>query len=275
MADENSVADQLDKIGKMQTQGFSFEDAKNAVEKGIGLVQQVTGDGSGGSNGSGGSSTSTSQQGLTQGCTVASVASELALGMRNPDGSITAKGREAGAPENCPADVLQKGLAEYRKNEGGGSEPMASPSMPPNPNNGASESPPVQATGLPMIPDEATRNLPASFDINLPKGWIGWLGGVAKMLVNKLGQSGANASWSALGALLGRRVSEHAVDEKKVPLLIEELPDWYQKPIKQWQAGFDYPMGCSDRQENVFLAMVIATSSYDMETGTQSKCIDV
>lgn len=271
-----SVADQLEEIGRLQTQGFSWDEAAEKVSKGaefVGSLVDSFGGGSGGS--SGGGQTETSRQGLESNCSVAQVASEISLGLRNPDGSLTAKGREQGAPENCPPSILQQGIAEYQRKEGSGSS-SSQPSPPPAPNRSAESAgsrAPAQIEGLPAIPDEAQRNLPAGFDIQLPDGWTGWLGALGRLLVGKLGQEGAQSAWSVLGALLGRRVSEYSVDSKKVPLLLNELPDWMRKPLEQWQAGFDAPIGCTKKQENLFLALIVATSSYDIKTDTVSKCM--
>jgi len=223
-------------------------------------------------------------------CGPEQVALEIEMGLRDKSGAVTRKGQTEGVPTDCSSQVLRQGVQMYQQrspNAGGsaGAQSGGGRAAPP-PAPGGNVQPAAGGAGgrasqaQPPSPPTATSanmggvaaELPANLDTSLPGQWTGYAVKLAKYLVGTLGESGANQVLATLAGALGRRLNP----ETKSPMCFEELadtlpPEW-QSAIRLWQCGADGPMGLRSEGEDLFFALELATSGYDLKSQTTTKC---
>lgn len=203
-------------------------------------------------------------------CGPSQVALEIELGLRDQSGRITQKGQAEGVP-TCPASVRQQGVRLYQQNQGGGAAGGAAPvSGPPEPPQGQPQAGPQ---GAPTAPQSASTELPASLDVGISSKMVQYAANLGKWLVSKLGQGGAQQFLSALAGVLGRRVNPETMPDMCFSELVDTLPEEHQKAVRLWQCGAEQPYGLSDEGQRLFFALQLATSSYDMQSGTTCGCV--
>ena len=120
------------------------------------------------------------------------------------------------------------------------------------------------------LPIQRGRELPSTLTATVPENWKKFAISAAQKLMSSLGWSGSQKVLSVLSAALGRRINhDQSFEPKAAKILARSLPDEWLEMIRLWQLGFDSPLTAeTQEQRDLFLALEIATSSYDVETDT-------
>jgi len=261
---------------------FDAEDAENlanTAEAVGGMFAGQSGSSSGSTSGSSSGSSSTATGALTDTgtCTPQTVAVEIGAGMRSPrTGERNESGKAEGLPK-CDETTRRRGVEMYEARNNNAPSSLGDAGGPPAPPPSNTAGSGGSASGGDMIayPDGSglpAAELPSTLDLDLPSGWVGWVVGIGKFLVRKLGKGGANSALAALAGTLGRRINENSIPPAMADRLIDELPEPWQDVIAMWQAGVDQPYGASKEGQRLWLALQIATSSFDLQTQTHCKC---
>lgn len=225
-------------------------------------------------------------------CGPEQVALEIEMGLRDESGRVTEKGAKQGVPTDCSRQVIRRGVQMYQQrspNAGGGQTSpqgggVGAPDPPPTPggrvqqaaNNGGGQAgaqfqaPSPPNTGIDTGGTAA--ELPANLETALSGQWTGYAVKLAKYLVGMLGESGANQVLAVIAGALGRRINPETKSAMCFEELADTLPEEWQKAIRLWQCGADGPMGLGPEGEDLFFALELATSGYDLKSGTSSKC---
>ena len=238
----------------------------------VGEIAGAVGDVAGAIGGDGGGGqTGTQRQGQTSACTPESVAVEMELGFRDPEGRLNQRGRDEGIPE-CAASVRSAGVRLYEESQGQTGGRMQGPPSPPAGGQ--------QTSGYPEAPTGqfaaslAGAHLPPSMELSyVPDSWVSWAVGIARFIKDKMGFDGAQAILSAIAGALGRRLNPSTLPRHCAAELVDELPDEWARVVRLWQCGAEEPYGAGEEGQLLWLALQIATSSFDMKTQTDCGCV--
>ena len=244
-----------------ESSDFGADDIK-AIGEGIGAAGRGIGAATGGISGGGGG---TSQQavspatntGSTESCTAQSVATEMAVGLRDDSGRVNSKGQAEGLP-TCDSATRQAGVKLFRQQFGGGTNPPQ-----PQPNTGGGQTAPPPST-----------ELPASIEFRgVDNALLRQAVELGKRLVKNHGESVAQKFLAALAGARGRRINPNPINPMCAEKIVDALPDKWKEVVELWQCGAEEPYGQGQEGQDLWLALQIATGSLDMKSGTQSKCV--
>jgi len=202
------------------------------------------------------------------------VATTIGMGLRDPQtGKRTAEGKQK-LPKASP-EVRRAGVQAYQREQGGSAPQGGGNGVPQPPTDSSGQSGPQGA--YPSAPSTEFQppevELPDTVDWGLSSQWLSWAVKIGKFLVRALGDKPAQEVLAAIAGTLGRRINPDPMDPMCVDRLIDRLPEEWRDVIALWQCGAPEPYGItSEEGQLLWLALQVATGSFDIERGTHCKC---